>query len=550
MESLVEIKQLSVKYPEGFTLHPVDLTVGKGEIVSIVGESGSGKSTLAKAILNLNEKNAQVSGSVKISGIEIYSLSEKQLKELRMQQFALCFQNSRELLNPMLSIGEQLFEVLRKKYAQTELIPKAQELLEWVGLKGDVLAMYPHQLSGGMIQKVLIATAIALEPEFVVLDEPTSSLDLVSKSQIINLIQKINRLQGITFVIITHDFSVAQALSQRILIFYRGKLVEKGDTKGVLSHPYHPYTKGLINSSVNINPYRDVWGIRNIAETEAIWGCPFYLRCTQSLIECKAKMPELKPHKKDPYRMVACNRGGIITVLRGRDICKSYGRKKVIDKINIEVMAAEVVALVGVSGIGKTTLSSILGGYLSYESGELFFLEEKADFNKLHRNKNGLQMVFQDPNTSINPNFTVLEAVSEPLRLISKDGDYPNKVKAVLKDVGLPADDTFLTQKVRYLSGGQKQRVSVARALIMEPLVLVADEPTSLLDSSSKANLLRLLKGLQNKRGFSMLFITHDLAAALKVADRIYLLESNNQLTELEDINDFKDLEQFFIKAE
>ncbi|NLT94650.1 MAG: ABC transporter ATP-binding protein, partial [Clostridia bacterium] len=510
-----------------------------------------GKSTLGKAMVNLVDNDALVSGSVKIAGTEIYSINEKELRKLRMHQISICFQNSRELLNPMLSIEEQIYEVLRKKYTQKELAAKTQELLRKVGLSPEVLALYPHQLSGGMVQKVLIATAIALEPKLVILDEPTSSLDPASKGQIINLIQELNELQGITFVVITHDFSVAKALSRRILILYRGKLVEAGSTQDVLRHPRHPYTKGLINSSVEINPYRDVWGIRNIGERdEVIEGCPFYLRCTQSLRECKTVLPALRPYPEDPRRWIACNRGGVITFLRGKDICKSYGCKKIIDKINIEVMAAEVVALVGVSGIGKTTLAGILGGYLEYDSGEIFFLEEKADFNKLHQKKNGLQMVFQDPNSSINPNFTVLEAVAEPLRLTSQEEDYESRVKAVLHDVGLPTGNAFLTQKVRYLSGGQKQRVAIARALTMEPLVLVADEPTSLLDSSSKANLLRLLKGLQNSKGFSMLFITHDLAAAIKIADRIYILEKNNRLKELVDINDFKALEMYFTKAE
>ena len=292
MEPLVQINHLSVKYQEGFTLNPVDIEIIPGEIVSVVGESGSGKSTLAKAMVNLLDDNAQVLGTVKIAGSDIYKLGDEELKRLRMHEFSICLQNSRELLNPLLSIEEQFYEVLRKKYAKLELALKTRELLKMVGLPEDILPMFPHQLSGGMVQKVLIATAIALGPKLVVLDEPTSSLDLVSKEQIINLIQEINKHQGITFVIITHDFSVAKALSRRIYIFYRGTLVETGKTEEVLKEPKHPYTKGLINSSVDINPYRDVWGIRNIAETEEIIsGCPFFLRCTQSLMECKLPCP-------------------------------------------------------------------------------------------------------------------------------------------------------------------------------------------------------------------------------------------------------------------
>ncbi|MGI6224848.1 MAG: ABC transporter ATP-binding protein [Peptococcales bacterium] len=544
MKSLIEVTNLTVKYNQGFTLHPVDFRVSQGEILSIVGESGSGKSTLAKAMVRLVEEGAKVSGKVIISDKDIYSLNEDELKALRMHNFAICLQNSQELLNPMLSIQEQLFEVLRKRFSKREVFEESRKLLSYVGLPFDVLKMYPHQLSGGMTQKILIASSIALSPQVVILDEPTSSLDIVSRKEIVKLIKELNRTQGITFIIITHDLSLAQNLSQHILILYEGKLVEMGRTLDTFSHPRHPYTKGLINSSVDINPYRDVWGIRNvIGEKETITGCPFYFRCTQSLSECKDIMPPLKISPSDPSRLVACNRGGIISLLQGKNISKSYKSQKVIDNINIELFASEVVGLVGISGIGKTTLSRILGGYLNHDAGEIFFLKEKADFNKLHKKKHGLQMVFQDPNTSLNPRFSVYEAVSEPLRLNYQEDDHLQSVKNILHDVGLPTEKRFLTQKIKYLSGGQKQRVAVARALIMEPQVLIADEPTSLLDSSSKANLLRLLKGLQNKRGFSMLFVTHDLAAVLKISERIYLLERGRKILELTDLDSLQDFE-------
>ena len=233
---------------------------------------------------------------------------------------------------------------------------------------------------------------------------------------------------------------------------------------------------------------------------------------------------------------MACNRGGIVTLLEGRSLRKSFGRKEVLRGIDISVRSGEVVALIGRSGAGKTTLARILGGYLPDFNGELFFDGQPADFSRLHRMENGLQMIFQDSEAALNPHMTVLQAVSEPRRL-AKLGDAETDAKTALTEVGLSAGPAFLCKKIKVLSGGQKQRISIARALTMKPDVLLADEPTSMLDPSGKANLLRLLKGLQNSRGFSMLLVTHDLESAVKVADRCFLLREGT--LEPLDISDY-----------
>ncbi|MDE7009836.1 MAG: ATP-binding cassette domain-containing protein, partial [Oscillospiraceae bacterium] len=251
-------------------------------------------------------------------------------------------------------------------------------------------------------------------------------------------------------------------------------------------------------------------------------GCPFYGRCTQSLPLCADHAPELRDWGGG--RSLACNRGGIVTLLEGRGLKQSYGGRTVLRDVSLQVRSGEVVALVGRSGAGKTTLARLLGGFLEKpEGGELLFAGEIADFSRLHRMENGLQMVFQDSETALNPHMTVMQAVSEPRRL-AKLGDVEGEAVSALAGVGLPSDEAFTGRRIRELSGGQKQRVSIARALTMRPAVLLADEPTSMLDPSGKANLLRMLKGLQNSRGFSMLLITHDLESALKTADRSFLL--------------------------
>ena len=529
---MIKIDKLKVEYPQEFSLDPISMNIEKGEIISLVGESGSGKTTFGKAVVGIIENNAQVSGEVLIDNINIGKISQKELKQMQMKDFSICFQNSQELLNPLLTVGEQLFEVFKKEYGKNDIKAEILKLLKKVGLKEDILHKYPYELSGGMIQKILVITSLCLKPKFVVLDEPTSSLDEESKEQVIKLIKNINREYHTSFLIITHDLILAKKLSNRIAIIYGGKIVEVGDSRKILETPMHPYTRGLINSSMELNPYKDIWGIPNGESGDNAIGCPFFSRCNQRLESCRETIPSLKNLSKDKNRLIACNRGGIVQFIKGNKITKSYNGKNIIRNIDIQLMAGETISLIGESGIGKTTLLKVIGGFLDPDYGEILFEGKKADFKKLHKSKHGLQVIFQDPTTSINPNMKIIDAVSEPLRLSSKQTNCEEEVKKVLKDVGLPQDEIFLNKRVKDLSGGQKQRVSIARALIMEPKVLLADEPTSMLDVSSKANLLRLLKGIQNSKGFSMIIVTHDLTSAVKISDRIYLLEKSKGIKE------------------
>ena len=530
MNTLLEVRELSVSYPE-FSLHPLSFSMEAGEILAVVGESGSGKTTLLKGLSCLWEEGVKVSGQVLLEGRELLGMREEQRRQLRMKDFAVAFQNSTAWLNPSMTLREQLKEVLHRGYPTRELPGRMRELMETVGLSPEDLGRYPRELSGGMAQRYLLASAIALEPKLVLLDEPTSSLDVAARDAFAELVKKLNRDKSIAFVIITHDMKLAAMLSSRMMVLYNGHVEEMGSTADILDYPRHPYTRGLINASTGLNIVRDVWGIRpEVKVDKPHHSCPFYGRCTQSLPLCGREAPELKDWGDG--RLIACLRGGIITLLEGRDISMAYGRQQVLDKVSLKVRSGEVVALVGRSGSGKTTLAGILGGYLSdFQKGSLLFQGETADMERLHRQEGGVQMVFQDSETSLNPNMTVLQAVSEP-RLLAKLGREEAAAVSALGDVGLPGEESFLKKKVKTLSGGQKQRVSIARALTMEPAVLLADEPTSMLDPSSKANLLRLLKSLQNRHGFSMLLVTHDLESALKVADRCLLLK-DRKLEEL-----------------
>ncbi len=519
---LLNVHEFSAEYP-GFHLHPLSFTMEEGEILAVIGESGSGKTTLAKGLTCLLPEEAETFGQVLFKGQDLPAMSEKKRKALRMQEFSMTFQNSAPYLNPSLTLYKQLQEVLDLKLPRKEQDAYMVSLMEEVGLSKEDLRRYPRELSGGMAQRFLLGCAVALRPSLVVLDEPTNALDVHAAGEITALIQRLNRDHGTAFLVITHDMDLAAKISHRLMVLYEGHLLEEGETKAVLDRPRHPYTRGLIQASIRLNPVKDIWGIP-MGEPNQVHCCPFYGRCTQAVERCGQCAPVLETQPDG--RKIACHRGGIVKILEGKGIGKAFGSQTVLENCHIPVYSGEVVSLVGRSGAGKTTLANILGGFsMGTHQGTVEFEGQTADFATLHKTKGGIQMVFQDNDSAINPRMTVEEAVSEPLTLSGTQGDVADAVHRALRDVGLPTGD-FLQKKIRTLSGGQKQRVAIARALTMEPKLLIADEPTAMLDPSGCANVLRLLKGMQNSRGFSMLIITHDLDSALKISDSIYLLKN------------------------
>lgn len=530
MENILQVKNLSVKYDE-FILEPVSFRVERGAILSIIGESGSGKTTIAKAISYLIEGEAAVSGEVIIDGKAVMNMKEEELRDLRMSTFSIVFQNSSKWLNPSLNLESQLKEILVRKYHhKKDIKEKMSSLMKTVGLLERDLKRYPHELSGGMSQKFMVACAIALNPKLIIMDEPTSSLDVKSRDELIKLVHRLNKELGIGFLIITHDLKVASDLSDRVIVLYGGRIMEEGKAEDILETPRHPYTRGLIRASIAVNPIKDIWGIR-VVESSNIDGCPFCDRCTQSIKLCEERAPKLQSLENN--RWIACNRGGIIKTLEGRNISKAYGKHKVLENINISAYSGEIVSIIGESGVGKSTLAKIIGGFLSMEEAGYIIFNEKYSFQEFnHSIIGGIQMVFQDSERALNPYMTVKEVMHEPLKLSKAEVQADAKVRESLRDTGLSYDDIFLEKKIKNLSGGQKQRVNIARALVMEPTIMIADEPTSMLDPSSKANIIRMLKGLQNKKGFTMIMISHDLDSVLKISDRIYVL-NNGELSEV-----------------
>ncbi len=531
---VLEVRNLSVTYQAEEApvraLQDISFSLKEGETLGIIGESGSGKTTLGLALMGLIGGKDRVEGNAYFQGNEFLSFSDQQKKALRWKHIAMVFQNSLEVLNPVLSIGEQVGEPLKKHlYLKgKELEARMEELLQLVGLDSQWKEAFPHQLSGGMRQRVLIAMALSCKPELLLVDEPTTSLDPVSRKEMIELLGRLQQEYGFTLVVISHDLSCISRLSCRLLALYGGRVVEEGMTEELLEEPYHPYTRGLINSSPHYFAYKDLWGIPGEPPTGEETGCSFHSRCSQALENCREGVPVLQQVCCE--RQVACHRGGIVTILEAVGLRKEYRLKKrvvqAVSGVNLHIKEGEVAALVGETGSGKSTVAQMLGRLMKPSAGEITFRGEKFH-NDVTRKENGIQIVMQDPFSSTSHRLTVEQALREPLDInkIGTSQERIERVKESLQQVQLPSGTDFLKRFCYELSGGQRQRVAIARALVMKPALLLADEITSMLDPSTQANLLRLLKGLQNSQGFAMLFITHDLDLARKVADRVMVMK-------------------------
>lgn len=533
-QCLLELKNFSVTYhgvePSVRAVDDLNIRLNKNETLGIIGESGCGKSSMALGIMGLLSQ-ADVSGEVIYKGEQLNGMSEKNLRQYRWKEIALVFQNSLEILNPVLTIGEQVGEPIKTHCQKTkaEINKRVTELLEKVGLDPQWRSAYPHQLSGGMRQRVLLAMALSCDPELLIVDEPTTALDVVSKNEILRLLQKLQKEQGFTMVIISHDLGVIKKLTNRVQAMYCGRTIEKGLTSEVIKNPMHCYTRGLLNSSPNLYKYKDLWGIEGEAGSGVgTSGCAFYPRCCQHEESCQKDKPKLEYVALE--HMVACHKGGIETFLTATQIRKTHRLKNsevlAVDNVNMEIKSGEIVALVGESGSGKSTLAQVLAGIWKADSGEAYFQKKKLEGHWATAMMGGMQIVFQDPFSATSYRLKVLDVVKEPLDIMKWGSreERDEAAKKALEAVQLPVSDEFFERNCQALSGGQRQRLAIARALITKPKLLIADEVTSMLDPSTQANLLRELKGLQNRHGFAMLYITHDLHLARKVADKVYVM--------------------------
>jgi len=532
------VQDLRVTFPlDGKTgLRAVDgvsFELAPGTSLGIVGETGAGKTTIARALLGLHPPEC-VQGSIRLDGRELVGLSEEEWRAIRWRRIALVPQSVGTALDPVYRVGDQIAEPLRYHlgFSPAEAWDRSLELARRVGLEPRHLRAYPHQLSGGEKQRALLAMALSCAPDILVLDEPTSGQDMLSRARLLDLLDALCREGGMGLLVISHDLAAVARLTERVAVLYAGQLVEVGPTAEVFQDPRHPYTWGLLRAYPDMSTARDLRGIRGAPPDPANPppGCRFHPRCTQAIDRCRREKP---PLREIGGRWIACHLGGLQTLLRAEGLRKTFSvdgeRVEAVREATLEIREGEVVALVGETGSGKTTLAQILVGLLPPDDGRVVLegRELTAARGKERRAMmSRIQLIPQDPFDAVSPRLTAAEIVREPLDIqgIGTPEEREVKVRQALQTVGLPTSPDFLARRAHELSGGQLQRVVLARALVLEPKLIVADEPFSMLDPSEQARVINLLKEIQTERGLALLLISHDLALVRKIADRILVM--------------------------
>ncbi|PSW13061.1 ABC transporter ATP-binding protein [Photobacterium sanctipauli] len=533
--ALLEVKNLRIEYPSRHGVHAavksLSFSIERGEIVGVVGESGAGKSTVGNAVIDLLSPPGQIaSGDVYLDGEKVSGLSAEQMRSVRGSKIGFIFQDPMTSLNPLFTVEQQLTEtiVTNLKVSQDEALKRALNLMEQVGIPQPELRIkqYPHQFSGGMRQRVVIAIALAGEPDLIIADEPTTALDVSIQDQILNLIRELCVKKNVGCMLVTHDMGVVANVTDRVAVMYRGDLVEIGDTEQVLCRPNHPYTQSLISavprSDIKLKRFPLVSYIEEAHEMSQLDVKNHWLG--QSEDQRSYTGPLLKVENVN-LRFVTKD-----SFFESR---REYVQAN--NDVSFEIFEGETFGLVGESGSGKSTIARAITGLYPPNSGKITFegvdltaLKNEAERRPLRRQ---MQMVFQNPYTSMNPRMKIADIIAEPIRfhkLTESESQTQQIVNDLLDHVGLGK-----AAGVKYpheFSGGQRQRISIARALATRPRLLICDEPTSALDVSVQAQILNLLKDLQDELNLTMLFISHDLPVIRQMCDRIGVMQKGTLL--------------------
>ena len=542
-EYLVDInhERLSFFTPAGEVkaLNDVSIHVKEGEVLGIVGESGSGKSVTAYSLMGLTAYPGKlIGGTLEFNGHKINEMTEKEMRKIRGNEVSIIFQDPMTSLNPVYTIGNQIEEVilLHTDKKKKEAHERAKELLTLVGINEPEkrLKQYPHELSGGMRQRVMIAIALACEPKLLIADEPTTALDVTIQAQILELMMELKDKLGMAIIMITHDLGIVASMCEKIAVMYAGRIVEYGTTDEIFYEPKHEYTKGLLRSI----PKLDAKEHEKLVPIEGTpidllnppKGCPFAPRCNNCMKICLREMPPVTTFGDVHYTQ--CDKLVEVQHLKQYFPAGGYGKNKkyvkAVDDVSFYVKRGETLGLVGESGCGKTTTGRTLlrlyeptAGKIIYDDQVIFDSEKKIAVDMLPYRKK-MQIVFQDPYASLDPRMTVADIIGEAIdihKLASNKQERYDIIIEMLRRVGLNSEHA--NRYPHEFSGGQRQRVGIARALAVNPQFIVCDEPISALDVSIQAQVINMFEDLQQELGLTYLFIAHDLSVVKHISNRI-----------------------------
>lgn len=571
---LLDVKNLNVEFKlKNGTVRAVDnisFQVGKGEFLAIVGESGCGKSVTALSLMRLLPRIADISADhIKFDGVDISKVPESEMRKLRGRRISMIFQEPMTSLNPVLTIGDQLTEPLltHLEMNEEEANARAIELLGMVGIPEPEkrLTQYPHQFSGGMRQRVMIAIGLACEPDLIIADEPTTALDVTIQAQILELLKDISSRLGVAVIMITHNLGVVAAYADRVNVMYAARIVEQGDANQIFEKPSHPYTIGLLRSVPRMDKPRGgrlatIDGLPPNLMSPPV-GCRFKPRCPLAADACD-NVPVLETQHGKEGHLAACfftdkaskdgstiylaetsthssaeiNKENPLLVVDGLEqyfsvsfrsgwLSNTSGTVKAVDGVSFEVYPGQTVGLVGESGCGKTSVGRAILHLNQATGGKMQFNDVDLNSKSVALVRQDMQVIFQDPFSSLNPRMTIGQILEEPLKvhnIVPDSQEREEKISDLLLKVGL-----YPYMRERYpheLSGGQRQRVGIARALSMEPKLIICDEPVSALDVSVQAQIINLLEDLQRELGIAYLFIAHDLAVVKHISHKVIVM--------------------------
>ncbi len=566
MSPVLEVEKLSTRFAtadgEVLAADEVGFTIGPGESLGVVGESGSGKTQIFLSIMGLLAKNGRSTGSVRYRGKEILNLPARDLNRIRGDDLAMIFQDPMTSLNPFLRISRQLTEVMRahQGMGETEARRRGIAMLDLVGIPEAARRFdrYPHEFSGGMRQRVMIAMALLCEPDLLIADEPTTALDVTVQAQILELLGRLKRELGMAIALITHDLGVVAGLCERVMVMYAGRAVEIAPAAELFRAPQHPYTKGLLLSMPRLDEATSTELVTIPGQPPNLQalprGCVFADRCPYVFDRCRTERPQLVPLCTGQRQGLSSGAAAMTApILSVRDLKvhfpipmggmfrRRYIPLKAVDGVSFELRPGETLGIVGESGCGKSTLGRALLQLIPSTDGQVIWLGENLagrDSSGMRRYRRDLQIIFQDPLASLDPRMPVGEIIAEPL-VTHEPGlarvEVRARVQEMMRAVGLLPQ--MINRYPHEFSGGQCQRIGIARAMILKPKLIVCDEPVSALDVSIQAQIVNLLMALQREFGLSLIFISHNLAVVRHICHRIMVLYLG-RLAEIADRDD------------